>query len=151
MPKKTIPRIEAVEAGAADLTLRICWTHGEESLVDLSGMIGTFRVFTPLRSDPALFASVQLGEYGTHVAWSDDIDMAAGTLWRLAQEQSGATMSAEAFRQWREGHAFTLETAARALGVSRRMLSYYEQGQKPVPRTIALATRGLDAENAINS
>jgi len=60
-------------------------------------------------------------------------------------------MSAEAFRQWREGHAFTLETAARALGVSRRMLSYYEQGQKPVPRTIALATRGLDAENAINS
>jgi DNA-binding transcriptional regulator YiaG len=145
MPKKTIPRIEAVEPGARPLTLHIRWAHGDESLVDLSGLIGAFRVFTPLRSNPALFATVKVGEYGTHIAWNDDIDMAASSLWRLAQEQSGATMSAEAFRQWREGHAFTLETAARALGVSRRMLTYYEQGQKPVPRTIALATRGLDA------
>ncbi len=145
MPKKTIPRIEAVEAGARPLTLQIRWTHGEENLVDLSDMIAAFRVFTPLRSDPALFATVKVGEYGTHIAWSHDLDMAASTLWRLAREQSGATMTAEAFRQWREGHAFTLETAARALGVSRRMLSYYEHGQKPIPRTVALATRGLDA------
>jgi DNA-binding transcriptional regulator YiaG len=145
MPKKTIPRIEAVEAGEQPFTLHIRWTHGEESLIDVSGMIATFRVFTPLRSDREMFAAVKVGEYGTHIAWSEDIDMAASTLWRLAQEQSGATMTAEAFRRWREGRAFTLESAARALGVSRRMLAYYERGEKPVPRTIALATRGLDA------
>jgi DNA-binding transcriptional regulator YiaG len=145
MPKKTIPRIEAIEPSVGLFTVHIRWAHGEESTIDLSDMIGTFNVFRPLRSDPTLFAAVKLGEYGTHIAWTDDMDIAASTLWRLAQEQSGATMTAEAFRQWREGHAFTLETAARALGVSRRMLTYYEQGQKPVPRTIALATRGLDA------
>jgi len=38
---------------------------------------------------------VEVGEYGTHVAWSDDVDMAASTLWRLALEQSGATMTAD--------------------------------------------------------
>jgi DNA-binding transcriptional regulator YiaG len=145
MPKKTIPRIEAVQAGEPPFTLRIRWAHGEESVIDVSGMIATFRVFTPLRCDHAMFAAVKVGDYGTHIAWSDDIDMAASTLWRLAQEQSGATMSAEAFRRWRESRAFTLDAAARALGVSRRMLAYYEQGRTPVPRTVALATRGLDA------
>lgn len=145
MPKKPLPRIDAVEAADRPLTLRVVWSHGGENLVDVSGLINAFRVFTPLRTDPALFASVRLGEYGTDVVWTDQIDMAAETLWRLAQEQAGVTMTAEAFRHWRERHAFTQETAARALGLSRRMLAYYEQGDKPIPRTVALATRGLDA------
>jgi DNA-binding transcriptional regulator YiaG len=145
MPKKMIPRIESVEAGKPPLTLHVRWRHGEESVIDVSGMISAFRIFAPLRADAARFATVKVGEYGTHVAWNDEIDMAASTLWRMAREQSGVTMSAEAFRKWREGHAFTLEAAARALGVSRRMLAYYEQGEKPIPRTVALATRGLDA------
>jgi DNA-binding transcriptional regulator YiaG len=145
MPKRAIPRIEAVEAGEEPFTLRVRWAHGEENVIDVSGLIETYRMFTPLRSDRETFVAVTVGEYGTHVAWSEDVDMAASTLWRLAQEQSGATMTAEAFRRWRESRAFTLDAAARALGVSRRMLAYYEHGQKPVPRTVALATRGLDA------
>ena len=66
------------------------------------------------------------------------------TLWRLAQKQSGLTLSPEAFRQWRERNAYTLEAAARALGVSRRTVAYYEQGAKPVPRVVALAARALE-------
>jgi DNA-binding transcriptional regulator YiaG len=145
MPKKTLPRIEAVEAGPRPLTLLVRWAHGGENLVDVSGMIEAFRIFAPLRVDPATFATVRLGEYGTHVAWSDEIDMAATTLWRLAQEQSGATMSAEAFRHWRERQAYTLDAAAQALGVSRRMVAYYDQGAKPVPRTVALAAKALES------
>ena len=30
------------------------------------------------------------------------MDMAATTLWRLAQERSGATLSAAEFRRWRQ-------------------------------------------------
>ena len=52
------------------------------------------------------------------MAWSDDIDMAASTLWRLAQEQSGATMTADALRHWRERKAYTLDTALGATWVS---------------------------------
>jgi len=47
-----------------------------------------------------LFGRVQVGDYGTDVCWPDEIDMAADTLWRLAQEQSGLTMSSDAFKHW---------------------------------------------------
>jgi len=71
--------------------------------------------------------------------------MSNDTLWRLAQEQSGITMTAEAFRRWRERLAYTLDAAARALGISRRMVAYYEKGERPIPRVVALATRALEA------
>jgi hypothetical protein len=144
MPKKTLPRIEEVAAGEQPLTLRVRWAEGGESLVDVSGVIEAFRIFAPLRSDPEMFAAVTVGEYGTHVAWSDEIDMAASTLWRLAQEQSGATITAEAFRLWRERKAYTLDTAAQALGLSRRIVAYYDRGTRPIPRTVALAVKALD-------
>ncbi len=148
MPKKTLPRIVAVTSGNKPMTLRIRWDKkaggGDESLVDVSGMIESFRVYEPLRRSPDLFRQVRVGEHGTDIVWSDDIDMAADTLWRLAQEQAGVTLSPDAFKHWRERHAFTLDTAAAALGISRRMVAYYEQGTKPIPRVVALATRGLE-------
>jgi DNA-binding transcriptional regulator YiaG len=97
-----------------------------------------------LRKSPALFRRVRVGEHGTDIVWSDEIDMSADTLWRLAREQTGVTMSADAFRHWRQRKAYTLDTAARALGISRRMVAYYEQGERPIPRVVALATRALD-------
>ena len=87
---------------------------------------------------------MRLGEHGTDIVWTDDIDMAADTIWRLAQEQTGDTLSSDAFRRWRERQAYTLDTAAAALGISRRMVAYYEQGKKPIPRVVALATRALE-------
>jgi DNA-binding transcriptional regulator YiaG len=144
MPRKTLPRIAAVTAADRPMTLRICWEKGDESLVDVSGVIATFRIYEPLRQSPELFHQVRLGEHGTDIVWTDEIDMAADTLWRLAQEQAGVTLSPEAFKQWRERKAYTLETAAEALGVSRRMVAYYEQGKKPIPRVVALATRALE-------
>ena len=145
MPKKILPRIVAVSADKKKpSTLRILWDKADESVVDVSGLIETFRVYEPLRRSPELFAQARLGEHGADVVWSDDIDMSADTLWRLAQEQTGATMSPDAFKRWRERKAYTLDAAARALGLSRRMVAYYEQGAKPIPRVVALATRGLE-------
>jgi DNA-binding XRE family transcriptional regulator len=148
MPKKTLPRIASVAAGKKPMTLHIRWEKGEESRVDVSGLVKTFRVYEPLRGAPDLFRRVQVGEYGTDVCWPGGIDMAADTLWRLAQEQSGLTMSPDAFKHWRERKAYTLDTAAAALGLSRRMVAYYEKGAKPIPRVVALATRALDALSA---
>ena len=144
MPKRTLPRIARVAPGPAPLTLRVRWQAGGEGVVDVSGPVHGFRVYAPLRDDPALFSQVRVGEHGTDVAWTDELDMAADTLWRLAQEQSGATMTAAAFRRWRERRAYTLEGAARALGISRRMAAYYEAGERPIPRTVALATQALE-------
>ena len=144
MPKKSLPRIVAVAAGKKPFTLLIHWDRGERSRVDVSGIVKTFRVYEPLRRSPALFRRVRVGEYGTDIVWTDAIDMSADTLWRLAQEQSGATLSPDDFKQWRERKAYTLDTAAAALGISRRMVAYYEQGKKPIPRVVALATRALE-------
>ena len=144
MPRQVLPRIAAVAPGNKPMTLRIRWDHGEETLVDVSRPIETFRVYAPLRQSPELFAQVQVGEYGTDIVWTDEIDMSADTLWRLAQEQAGATMTPEDFRRWRERKAYTLDTAAKALGISRRMVAYYEDGNRAIPRLVALATRGLE-------
>ena len=144
MPKKTLPRIAAVAADKKPLTLRVRWDKADESSVDVSGIVETFRVYEPLRRSPELFIRVRVGEYGADVVWSGEIDMSADTLWRLAREQSGATMSPDAFKHWRERKAYTLDAAARALGLSRRTIAYYEQGAKPIPRVVALATRGLE-------
>ena len=144
MPKKTLPRINSVSIGNKPLTLQIRWDRGNESSVDVSGLIETFAVYKPLRNSPALFAAVQLGEYGTDIMWNDEIDISADTLWRLAQEQAGLTMSPDSFKHWRERKAYTLDSAAKALGLSRRMVAYYEQGEKPIPRVVALAARALE-------
>ena len=144
MPKKSLPRIVAVSAAKKPFTLLIRWDRGEDSRVDVSGIIKTFRVYEPLRRSPDLFRRVRVGEYGTDIVWTDAIDMSADTLWRLAQEQSGATLSPADFKHWRERKAYTLDTAAAALGISRRMVAYYEQGKKPIPRVVALATRALE-------
>jgi DNA-binding transcriptional regulator YiaG len=148
MPKKPLPRIAAVSAAKKPLTLLVRWEKGDESRVDVSGLVEAFRVFEPLRRSPDLFKQVRVGEHGTDIVWTDEIDMAADTLWRLAQEQAGVTMSPDAFKHWRERKAYTLDTAARALGLSRRMVAYYEQGARPIPRVVALAARALEHGNA---
>lgn len=144
MPRRILPRIAAVEPGEQPITLRVRWDKGGKTVIDVSGMIDGFRVYAPLRQSLELFRQVRVGEYGTDVVWTDEIDMAADTLWRLAQEQAGETMTPEAFRHWRERKAYTLEQAARALGVSRRTIAYYEHGERPISRVVALATRALE-------
>jgi DNA-binding XRE family transcriptional regulator len=145
MPKKALPRIVSVAPRKRSLTLRVRWNTGDDTLIDVSGLINSFRLYAPLRNNPDLFGKVRVGEHGTDIVWGDELDISNDTLWRLAQEQSGATISAEAFRRWRESRGFTLNAAAKALGVSRRMIAYYEKGDRPIPRVVALATRGLEA------
>ncbi len=40
----------------------------------------------------------------------------------------------------------TQQQAADAVGISRRMLSYYLSGSKPIPETVWLACKGWQAE-----
>ncbi len=60
-------------------TLLVRWDKGEDSRVDVSGMIETFRLYEPLRRSPELFRRVRVGELGTDIVWTDEIDMSADT------------------------------------------------------------------------
>ncbi len=144
MPRRLGPRIVSVSAAAKPLTLHIVWADGTEGAVDLSAFLETFAVFEPLHRRPDLFRAVQLGEHGTDVVWSEELDLAADTLWRLGREQASAVMSPAALRDWRARKAYSLDTAAKALGVNRRMLIHYEYGAKPIPRAVFLATQALE-------
>ncbi|MBM3635719.1 MAG: DUF2442 domain-containing protein [Alphaproteobacteria bacterium] len=144
MPKKYLPRLRSVRSAQCFPFIEVTWLNGEHGAIDLSGPISTFKFYEPLRNNSELFQTVRLGEFGTDIVWDGDLDMSADTLRRLADEQTGQTMSAEGFRSWRERNAHTLDTAAKALGLSRRMVAYYEQGEKPIPRVVALATRALE-------
>ncbi len=144
MPRKTLPRITSVTTGKRPWTLKIVWKDGAQTTADVSGHIHAYALYAPLRKAPQLFHIVKPGEHGTDIQWTDDIDMSADTLMRLAREQAGLTMSSSDFKSWRQRQALTLDSAAKALGLSRRSVAYYEQGEKPIPRVVALATRALE-------
>lgn len=145
MPKKSLPRILDVKADDKPYTLSIRWDCSDEaSTVDISSLIDTFKAYAALKDAPELFRSVHVGEYGTDIVWSDELDMSADTLWRLAREQAGMTMSAADFKKWRERHDYTLDDVAEVLGISRRMVAYYDHGDKPIPRVVALAALAIE-------
>lgn len=140
----TIGKIERV-APAGDRKLAVLFDDGLEVMIDLAGIIGRRTALAPL-SDPATFAQVRLSDDGWSVEWPEcGIDFGAPQLRRWADEQSGRTMSADAFREWMQRNKLTLDGAAEALGLSRRSIAYYLSGEQPIPRTVMLATEGLEA------
>ena len=127
-------------------TLELAYADGARLSVDLAPIIDAHKVLAPLHV-PSTFASAHLMECGHGVAWagSDMLELAADNLRARAVEQAGG-YSHELIYNWMARHSLTLDEAAQALGLSRRMLAYYRSGQKPVPRTVALACLGWEAE-----
>lgn len=66
-------------------------------------------------------------------------------------------MTPQEFRAWRRAQGLSLSEAAKALGVTRRMIMLYDKGEKPdagapdgiaeitIPRAIALACAAIAA------
>jgi len=143
---KRQPRIEAV-AAKRPYRILISWSDGGHDLVGIGCLVRSLRGLAPLR-DREMFKKVRVKEWGWAIEWTHsggELDIGAETLWRLALEQKGEAMSAEQFREWRARHKLSHDQAARALGLSRRTVIYYDQGQRPIPKTVWLATIGIDA------
>lgn len=130
--------LKVAGANALDLT----WDDGRAARVDLAVVLGKHPALKPIRSRTA-FAKAKLSADNWSVEWPGDIDFGSTQLRRWADEQAGEAMPAEDFRRWMEMHALTLDAAAKALGLSRRMVAYYASGEKVVPKTVLLATDGL--------
>lgn len=135
-----MPNIRFVRAGEGR-TLLVTWKNGAESPVDVSAHLARFAVFMSLRADDVAFREVSVGEWGWNAHWTDEMEIASDTLWRLALEQGGAWL-----RAWREAHRMTQAEAASSLGVSSRMWRYYEAGEHLLPKTVRLACAGFDAQ-----
>lgn len=134
------PLIRAVKAKPPAI-LEIVWSTGETLAVDVSRLIKRFKLYAHLKN-AALFRRAKADPWGHAVNWPGEIDMAADRLYELAREQAGE-WGPERFAAWMTKHGLSLNAAADALGLSRRMMAHYRTGSRPIPRVVALACEGL--------
>lgn len=128
-----------------EFRLALEYADGEKFQVAISPIAGRFKLLKPLL-DAKVFKTAAIVPGGFAVRWANDdnLELAADNLRARAIEQSGQ-YSHEFLWNWMHKHSFTLGAAASALGLSRRMIAYYRNGEKPLPMTVALACHGYDA------
>lgn len=141
MSKFFFPELKTVEA-LQSYRLRTHWSTGEVLDVDVEGVLRSFPELSGILS-PEVFALVHVGEWGGTVEWHDS-ELGADNVYAWAKEQAGE-VSHEMFGDWIRRNGLSLTTAAEALGMSRRMVSYYRTAQKPIPRHVWLACLGWEA------
>ena len=141
MKQLKITSVEHLEG----FVLCVAWELGRESLVDLESHIRAFKTLAPLRNFEE-FRQARVGEWGWHLEWPCGMDISSDTLRRLALEQAKSIMTPSMFKEWRQGLGLSLMQAANILGLSRRMVAYYESGEKEIPKYIALACIGASTE-----
>jgi hypothetical protein len=134
---RTIERVRA--DGSA--VLHLAWSDGTDAVLRLVAILDD-PAFAALR-DPEEFARVAVGDWGQSLCWPSGAEMGADMLWLETLTATGHS-DARAFLEWRTRHALSLSKAAEALGVSRRMIAYYSNGEKKVPKPILLACRGWE-------
>ena len=138
---RTIVRVSA----RPHAILRLHWSDGVPVDLDLCTILRDKR-FRRL-SDPKEFARVHVGDWGHSVEWDSGPELSAETLWLLTLSATGRSDTRE-FLEWRLRHGLSLSGAANALGLSRRMVAYYSNGEKRVPRAIQLACKGWEVSES---
>jgi len=142
MRPKQFTLVSVKTTPTASLLLR--YADGQKFEIGLVDIINRHPSLARLKN-AQVFGSAKVGEHGASVIWNEDdeLELAADNLRARAVEQAGG-VSHEFIWEWMIRHGLTLDSAAEALGVSRRMLAYYRSGAKPVPRTVALACLGFE-------
>ena len=128
-----------------DFSVCVTWEQGRESIINLESHIRAFKALAPLRNTEE-FGQVRVGEWGWHLEWPCGADISSDTLRRLALEQAKNIMTPSMFKEWRQGLGLSLTQASHILGLSRRMVAYYESGEKEIPKYVALACMGASTE-----
>src|SRR3546814_2108956 len=127
--------------------LNLAWSEGTGADLDFGAVLAD-RAFAALRG-PGGCAKVEVGDWGHSLAWPSGAELGADMLWLETLSATGHG-DVRAFLEWRLRHARSLSKAADALGVSRRMVAYYSNGEKKEPKPILLACRGWEASNGLH-
>ena len=135
------PKLTAVET-LIPYKLRTTWSTGEVFDVDVASVLRKVVAFERLL-EPKIFRKVRLGDFGRSIEWFDN-ELGVDNVYAWAKEQAGE-VSHEMFGVWMHRNGLSLALAAQALGISRRMVSYYRTAHKPIPRSIWLACLGWEA------
>ena len=121
--------------------LRTTWSTGEVLEVDVESVLRKAPALEKLL-EPRVFAKAHLAEWGHGIEWFD-AELGADNVYAWAKEQAGE-VSHQMFDAWLHRNGLSLSSGAEALGISRRMMSYYRTAQKSIPRSIWLACLGWE-------
>lgn len=134
---RIITSVKAIEANH----LRLVWSDGTKADIDLSATLAK-RPFAALR-EPEEFATVKVGDWGHSIEWRCGADLGADSLWLETLSANGRG-DVRRFLEWRLRNGLSLSGAASALGISRRSVAYYSNGERVVPKAILLACTGWE-------
>lgn len=141
------PRLNAVKA-LPGYRLQLTFQDASVYTVSLADDLDKFPGLRPLKNARAFAKATLIAGEGWTVEWPElDIQIGADTLWLDAQAQNAPDENTRIFAQWRARYGLSLADAARALGMTPRTMSAYGSGSRPVPRYIALACKGWEAEH----
>lgn len=120
---RTITRLTALD----EARVRLEWSDGTVAEYDLPNASGA-----------------TVGDWGHSVMLADGTEIGADSLWLDTLDAIGRS-DARAFLEWRLTNGLSLGKAAEALGLARRTVAYYSNGDRPVPKTVLLACKGWEA------
>ncbi|MCL1960734.1 MAG: DUF2442 domain-containing protein [Desulfovibrionaceae bacterium] len=141
--KAQVNRLQAVKP-LGGMALEISYTGGQVVRVDFSELPERLAVFADLRK-PEFFRAAAIADWGHTIEWPNGEGLDADRVMEMALEQAGRADTL-AFRRWQERNRLSLNDAAHAIGLTRRTVSQYRTGARPVPRTVTLACKGWEAE-----
>lgn len=139
------PNIKSV-ISASRRVVEITWASGKTDRVNLAALIKELAALAEI-DNSATFSAVAVGEDGWSLIWPNGTEIGTDTLWRMAREQAGEATPIHEFAAWRARNRLSLSDAAIALGITRRMVSYYEAGRYLIPRMVGLAIKGWEIEH----
>ena len=140
----TPDRIKTVEP-LENSVLRIEFRSGKVYAVSLTLPMTRIAGFAALH-DAAMFDTAHVADDGWTVEWACGLSMASERLYQMAKEQAGEAVPQDEFRAWMQRNHLSLATAADALSLSRRVVSQYSAGSRPIPKIVGLALKGFEAE-----
>lgn len=142
--KKQTPRLQSVTV-LPDLVVAATYSDGKTVNVSMRDVINNYPAFAPLESAEEC-ATVQIADWGFTLEWNCGMSIDCDRFFELSLEQSGMIDNVR-FRQWQDRNALSLAEAAKAIGLSRRTISQYRTGARPVPRVVALACKGWSTDH----
>lgn len=146
--KKQTARLQSV-APKKPMKLSVTYSDGRVLEVDVSGLAKRLKAFAPLESWKE-FSSAKVTDFGWTLEWRCGASLDSDRLIELALEQSGMAENVQ-FRHWQDAHQLSLTDAANAIGLTRRTVSQYRTGARPVPRIVGLACKGWEVERSSSS
>ncbi|MBV5298409.1 MAG: DUF2442 domain-containing protein [Rhodoferax sp.] len=141
--KKQTARLVSVTP-KENLKLSAAYSDGRVLQVDLSDLASRLQTFAALEN-PAEFTTAKVTDFGWTLEWDCGASLDSDRLIELALEQTGMADNVS-FRRWQDANNLSLTDAANAIGLTRRTVSQYRTGARPVPRIVGLACKGWEAE-----